>query len=109
MNFHRSLHAPVREYNPSSLLLSYRSHCVSRGALYHMGTNVLCEDISGGREAVLIPCTNDIDADPAPIIQYITNNRFFFLESSLLYSIFCTCLFFFIFKCLGILVKQSVY
>ena len=77
MIFHRSLNAHVREYNPSSLSLSYCSHCVPRGALYHMGTNVLCDDISGGREAVLIPCTNDIDSDPAPIIQYITKNRFF--------------------------------
>ena len=88
MIIHRSLHAPVREYNPSFLLLSYCSHCVPRGALYHMGTNVLCDDISGGHEAVLIPCTNDIDSDPVPIIQYITKNRFFCSKIiSLLYSI----------------------
>lgn len=45
-------------------------------ALYHMGSNVLCEDISWGREAVLIPCTNDVDSDPAPAIKYITESRY---------------------------------
>lgn len=45
-------------------------------ALYHMGNNLLCADISGGREAVMIPCTNDVDADVAPDFEYITKSRY---------------------------------
>lgn len=61
----------------------------SSHALYHMGSNLLCEDISCGHEAVLIPCTNDVDSDPAPVVNYIIENRYlgrakFILESLLL-------------------------
>ena len=48
----------------------------SSHALYHMGTKLLCEDISNGHETVLIPCTNDVDSDPAPIVNYIIENRY---------------------------------
>ncbi|MCO5580950.1 hypothetical protein L7F22_034824 [Adiantum nelumboides] len=44
--------------------------------LYYMGAKLVCEDISCGREAVLIPCTNDVDSDMAPVVNYIIENRY---------------------------------
>ncbi|BBN07291.1 protein MpSUVR3 [Marchantia polymorpha subsp. ruderalis] len=38
----------------------------------YIGVKLLCEDIAEGQEQVQIPCTNDVDDDPAPIIRYIT-------------------------------------
>ncbi|KAI5068490.1 hypothetical protein GOP47_0016835 [Adiantum capillus-veneris] len=55
--------------------------------LYYMGSKLLCEDISCGHEAVLIPCTNDVDSDPAPIVNYIIENRYFGRAKTILDSL----------------------
>lgn len=78
-----------KEYEANN---SESGQCWSKDApvpLYHMGTKLLCEDISCGLEAVLIPCTNDVDSDPAPVVNYIIENRYlgrakFILDSLLL-------------------------
>ncbi|KAL2629901.1 hypothetical protein R1flu_014587 [Riccia fluitans] len=38
----------------------------------YIGKKLLCPDIAEGQEQVQIPCTNDVDDEPVPKIQYIT-------------------------------------
>ncbi|KAH9301732.1 hypothetical protein KI387_013315, partial [Taxus chinensis] len=44
--------------------------------LQFLGQNLICEDLSHGKEAIKIPCTNDIDDAPVPSLEYITSSRF---------------------------------
>ena len=48
-----------------------------------MGKNLLTDDISYGCEkSIKVPCTNDVDDEPAPYVEYITKNRFVSLAVS---------------------------
>lgn len=39
------------------------------------GTRLLCTDFSGGLEPIQVPCTNDVDDEPPPYLEYITKSR----------------------------------
>lgn len=54
----------------------------------HLGKNLLCADFSGGLESIDVPCTNDVDSEPPPYLEYITKSRLI----SLLISGKCTSL-----------------
>jgi hypothetical protein len=41
----------------------------------YLGKNLLCADFSRGREAVMVPCTNDVDDEPIPSLNYVTKSR----------------------------------
>ncbi|KAH9530950.1 hypothetical protein CY35_19G011100 [Sphagnum magellanicum] len=41
----------------------------------YLGNNLLCADFSRGREAVMVPCTNDVDDEPIPSLNYVTKSR----------------------------------
>jgi len=40
-----------------------------------LGKNLLCTDFSGGLEPIDVPCTNDVDDEPPPYLEYITKSR----------------------------------
>lgn len=42
----------------------------------YLGKNLVCLDLSQGKEQVPIPVTNDEDNDPPPDIEYIIENRY---------------------------------
>lgn len=67
--------------------LSMSRHGGITRILYCIGDNLLCTDISGGFEAVPIPCTNDIDTAPAPKIKYITRSRYLARAKNILNSL----------------------
>jgi hypothetical protein len=54
-------------------------HCIwlrgrNAGPAY-LGKNLLCTDFSGGLEPIEVPCTNDVDSEPPPYLEYITKSR----------------------------------
>jgi hypothetical protein len=44
----------------------------------YLGTNLLVADFSGGLEPIEVPCTNDVDREPPPYLEYITKSRLIF-------------------------------
>lgn len=49
----------------------------------YLGKKLLCADFSGGLEPIVVPCTNDVDNEPSPSLEYITKSRFNLLPVSL--------------------------
>ena len=41
----------------------------------YLGKNLLCRDFSGGLEVIEVPCTNDVDDELPPYLEYITKSR----------------------------------
>lgn len=52
---------------------SWPKACES-GPKYY-GKNLLCADFAGGLEPISVPCTNDVDTEPPPYLEYITKSR----------------------------------
>lgn len=55
----------------------------------YIGKNLLCKDFSSGLEPIEVPCTNDVDSESPPYLEYITKSRlifFLYLESTLLHG-----------------------
>ncbi|GLJ21419.1 hypothetical protein SUGI_0394410 [Cryptomeria japonica] len=44
--------------------------------LEFIGQKLICEDLSHGKEAIKVPCTNDVDDAPPPSLEYITSSKF---------------------------------
>lgn len=58
---------------------AYWRHCrwpnLATNPPSYLGKNLLCADFSRGREAVMVPCTNDVDDEPIPSLNYVTKSR----------------------------------
>lgn len=50
------------------------------------GKKLLCPDFSGGLEPIEVPCTNDVDDEPPPYLEYITKSRLISLNCTDLVS-----------------------